>query len=122
LNQTFILGKAKRCACYYGYATLDQGSARTIWAIGILIKSCPVTQGVSLGTRVISRDVDNAEWWLNLAQPAERQDDRERADAIWGGPDVMAMEGIVCLDLSRAMLIAVMVFATIYGPGCMKCV
>jgi hypothetical protein len=34
---------AKRCACHYGYATLDQGSARTIWAIGTLIKGCPVT-------------------------------------------------------------------------------
>ncbi len=65
-------------------------------------------------TRVTSRDVDNAESWLNLAQPAEKQDDRERADAIWGGPDVVAMEGIVCLNLFRAMLIAGMVFATIH--------
>ena len=34
----FILGKAKRCACHYGHVNLDQGSARTIWAIRTLIK------------------------------------------------------------------------------------
>jgi hypothetical protein len=44
LNQTlFILGKAKRCTFHYGHATLDQKSARTIWAVGTLIKGGPVT-------------------------------------------------------------------------------
>ncbi len=34
---------------------------------------------------------------------AERQDDGERADAIWGGPDMAAMGEIVCLDLFKVM-------------------
>jgi hypothetical protein len=34
----------------------------------------------------------------------------------------VALEGIVCLDLFRAMLIAGMVFATIHRQGFMKCV
>ncbi len=58
----------------------------------------------------------------DLARPAKRQDDRERADTIWSGPDVVAMEGIVCLDLFRAMLIAGMVSSTIHRHGCMNCV
>ncbi len=50
-----------------------------------------------------SRDVDNAEWWLNLAQPAERQDDREIADAIWrcGGDGRNNMLGPIQSDAYR---------------------
>ncbi len=57
---------------------------------------------------------------LDLAQPAGRQDDLEREDAIWSGPDVVAAKGIVCLELFRTMFIAGMVLATIYGQRFMK--
>ena len=69
------------------------------------------TQDASLKTRVLPTPNGGQD----LAQPAERQDDRERADTIWGGPDLVVKEEVVCLDLFRAVLIAGMVFATIYG-------
>lgn len=42
-SNIIYLRKGKKMSCHYGHATLDQGSARTIWAIGTLIKDCPVT-------------------------------------------------------------------------------
>ena len=43
-----------KCEEYMGDgATYQKWSSDSYW-----------TQGVSLGTRVTSRDVDNAEWWL----------------------------------------------------------
>ena len=39
VNQTlFTLGKAKRCTCHCGHATVDQRSVGATWAIGILIR------------------------------------------------------------------------------------
>ncbi len=50
--------------------------------------------------RVTSRDVDNAERWLGPCAPCleGKMIAREQA-RVWGGPDAMAVEGMVCLDL-----------------------
>jgi hypothetical protein len=39
VNQTlFILGKARRCTCHCGHATVDQRGVGATWAIGIHVR------------------------------------------------------------------------------------
>ncbi len=74
--------------------------------------------------RVTSRDVDNAERWLEPCVPCleGKMIAREQA-RVWGGPDAMAVGDMICLDLiqgeelSLGGNIQLLIGRDVYGYG-----